>query len=205
MPMAEGVYDVVFMTGQSDFTAKTGSQIFHRRYDNILVNRGALTGNINFAVSSGAVLGGSVTEFGAPVDKAQVILFTGGPVFKLAGSAFTDATGNYSFSYVPVGDYTLAVFIDGVKKAVVNVSITSPAAAFTTKDVAISPPLMGDLNNDTLVNLADAILALQVMAGRQPGVRGDYTTVSGVDVNGDAKIGLQEAIYILQTAASLRQ
>ena len=205
MPMAEGVYDVVFMTGQSDFTAKTGSQIFHQRYDNIVVNRGALTGNINFAVSSGAVLGGSVTESGAPVDKVQVILFTGGPVFKLAGSAFTDASGSYSFSCVPIGDYTLAVFINGVKKAVVPVSITSPAAAVTTKDVAVSPPVMGDLNNDTLVNLADAILALQVTAGRQPGVRGDYTTVSGVDVNGDAKIGLQEAIYILQTAASLRQ
>lgn len=135
-----------------------------------------------------------------------MILFTGGPLFKLTGSAFTGATGKYSFSYVPVGDYTLAVFIDGVKKAVVPVNITSPDAAITTKDVAVSPPVMCDLNNDTLVNLADAILAPgEVMAGRQPGVRGDYTTVSGVDVNGDAKIGPQEAIYILQTAASLRQ
>jgi hypothetical protein len=35
------------------------------------------------------------------------------------------------------------------------------------------------------------------------GIRSDYAT-SGVDVNGDNKIGLPEAIYILQKAAEMR-
>ena len=51
--------------------------------------------------------------------------------------------------------------------------------------------LKGDLNNDGAATLADAILALKVIAGQtQVGIRADYAA-SGTDVDGDNKIGLQ--------------
>jgi hypothetical protein len=62
----------------------------------------------------------------------------------------------------------------------------------------------GDLNGDGSVTMADAIIALQVMARMQPqGLWSDYTT-SGADVNNDGRIGLAEAIYILQKVAEMR-
>lgn len=64
--------------------------------------------------------------------------------------------------------------------------------------------VIGDLNYDGTVNLADAILALKVVVGMNPAeIRSDYAT-SGVDVNGDGRIGLAEVIYILQYVAGLR-
>ena len=57
----------------------------------------------------------------------------------------------------------------------------------------------GDVDNNGSVDLADAILALQVVVGLNPaGVN------AGADVNGNGKIGLAEVIYAIQYAASLR-
>jgi hypothetical protein len=59
----------------------------------------------------------------------------------------------------------------------------------------------GDVNGDGNVNLADAILAIQVLA------RMDTTgknIIATADVNSDGKIGLAEAIYILQKVAGVR-
>jgi len=57
----------------------------------------------------------------------------------------------------------------------------------------------GDINADSSVNMADAILALKVMSGM------DSTGVSlSGDVNADGKIGMAEVIYILQYVAGLR-
>jgi hypothetical protein len=64
--------------------------------------------------------------------------------------------------------------------------------------------LKGDINNDTKVDLNDAILALQVAAGLSPpDVRSDFTS-SGADVDADGKLGLPDIIYIIQKAAQLR-
>jgi hypothetical protein len=57
---------------------------------------------------------------------------------------------------------------------------------------------LGDPNHLDGVDLADAILALKVVYGLKPSVFLD------ADVNSDNKIGLQEAIYILQKVAGLR-
>jgi len=62
----------------------------------------------------------------------------------------------------------------------------------------------GDLNGDRLVDLIDAIIALQVLTGQNPSqLRTDYA-VSGADVNGDNRVGTAELIYILQNEAELR-
>jgi len=52
--------------------------------------------------------------------------------------------------------------------------------------------LIGDLNGDNMVTLSDAILALQVSCGMSFSVKAE------ADVNNDGKIGMSEAIYILQ-------
>jgi len=63
----------------------------------------------------------------------------------------------------------------------------------------IKPPVPGDVNGDTVIDLADGILALKIMAGMDPeGVH------SNADVNGDGRIALQEAIYALQKVSGLR-
>lgn len=50
----------------------------------------------------------------------------------------------------------------------------------------------GDLNHDGKVNLADAVLALQIMAGIVPA----SPVFLDADVNGDRRIGMEEVIYI---------
>jgi hypothetical protein len=63
----------------------------------------------------------------------------------------------------------------------------------------------GDLNDDAVTDLVDVILALQALSGQKPqNVRDDYVS-SDVDVNGDNRIGLEEAIFALQVAGGLRQ
>jgi hypothetical protein len=61
----------------------------------------------------------------------------------------------------------------------------------------------GDLNGDG-VNLADAVLGLQVLSGIQvTDIRENYST-SGADVDGNGRIGFPEVLYVLRLAADLR-
>ncbi len=64
--------------------------------------------------------------------------------------------------------------------------------------------LKGDISGDDAVTLADALIALVTAAGSDsPGmIRSDYVS-SGVDVNGDDRIGIEEVIHILQRIAGL--
>jgi hypothetical protein len=67
--------------------------------------------------------------------------------------------------------------------------------------LTVRPVRPGDVNNNGVVNLADAILALQVVAGLNPA--GVDSRADLVDPNG-GPIGLEEAIFVLQTVAELR-
>jgi hypothetical protein len=60
-------------------------------------------------------------------------------------------------------------------------------------------PVVGDINDDGRVDLADSILALQVLVEKAP-----VSMRPGVDVNRDEKIGLEEIIYVLQVLAGFR-
>jgi hypothetical protein len=57
----------------------------------------------------------------------------------------------------------------------------------------------GDINGDGRVNLADSILALNVLAG----MSAENAHDEGALIQG-AKIGLQDVIYVLQKTAGLR-
>jgi hypothetical protein len=59
----------------------------------------------------------------------------------------------------------------------------------------------GDIDNDNQITLADAILALGVLANINIG---ESSLTAGADANGDSRIGTAEALYILQRLADLR-
>lgn len=58
----------------------------------------------------------------------------------------------------------------------------------------------GDVDRNDIVNLADAILAIQVSSGMS-----SASVTLDADVNVDDRIGLAEVIYILQKVAGIRQ
>jgi hypothetical protein len=103
---------------------------------------------------------------------------------------------------VEAGTYTVAASAAGFNpKSYPGVVIRD--AEMKTKDFALVPTaavVQGDIDGDLDVDLADAILALQVMAGNQPSA----TIYLEADVNGDNRIGLEEAIYIMQRVAGFR-
>jgi cyclophilin family peptidyl-prolyl cis-trans isomerase len=63
----------------------------------------------------------------------------------------------------------------------------------------------GDLDANGEVNLADAILALNIQAGKDSdALRADYAS-SSADVNGDGKAEVSEAAYVLRKVSGLNQ
>lgn len=64
---------------------------------------------------------------------------------------------------------------------------------------SVSAFLKGDADSDGDVSLRDAILAMQLIGGSNQGI-----IYVAADVNEDNKIGMAEAIYIMQTVAGLR-
>lgn len=60
--------------------------------------------------------------------------------------------------------------------------------------------ITGDLNGDSFINAADVIMSLQIISGITP----KSTFFLGAEVGGDQKVGLPEALYILQKAAGLQ-
>lgn len=62
----------------------------------------------------------------------------------------------------------------------------------------------GDVDDDRTVNVADAVLVLKILSRHGAGeVTAGYAE-SGADADGDGRLGLPEALYILQQAAGLR-
>jgi hypothetical protein len=99
----------------------------------------------------------------------------------------------------PPGSHSLTAEAGGYESFTDTVAITE--AGTVTKNITMAPwDYSGDIDGDLDVDLADAILALQVMAGIQPST----TVHTEADVNNDNKIGLEEAVYIMQRVAGFR-
>ena len=97
--------------------------------------------------------------------------------------------------------YNEAVSSDDADPVTVTTGQTTPGINFTLSETSL---VKGDLDGDGDTTLADAIIALQVLAGMEPSaIRTDYGA-SGADVNGDSKIGPVELGYILQVVAGVR-
>ncbi len=72
----------------------------------------------------------------------------------------------------------------------------------TADCIASIVSLEGDVNGDRAVNLADAILALKVIANGTP--TGIVTDYQNADTDGDGKIGMPDIPYILQRIEDTR-
>jgi parallel beta-helix repeat protein len=111
------------------------------------------------------------------------------------GTAMASGTGNSkSISYSPEENYNgtdsfVIQVSDGYTGGVDNITVN-----VTIKSIS---DLKGDLNGDFEIDFDDAMIAFKALVNLEPGAREDYIS-SGVDVNGDNKIGSEELIYIMQ-------
>jgi hypothetical protein len=81
-----------------------------------------------------------------------------------------------------------------------NIKATEPRWVWAVRGGAPNAA-PGDLNLDGIIDLTDAIIALQVMSGITPL---NQPQMGYADINQDGHIGLPEAIYVLQEVAGLR-
>ena len=115
-------------------------------------------------------------------------------------STDTDAQGNYRFTDLSGGSYTITpaaphiLFEPKFRNIIVN------NRDVTGADFAVRPVDRGDINYDGAVDLADLIIVLQIMSGLQPSA----SIYMDADVDGDKTIGLEEAIFILQEMSGIR-
>ncbi|MFC1856698.1 hypothetical protein ACFL9U_01580 [Thermodesulfobacteriota bacterium] len=61
------------------------------------------------------------------------------------------------------------------------------------------PPDAGDITGDGIIDLQDAILALQILVG----IESESRAYTQADISGDSRIGIEEMIYIMQKTAGL--
>jgi len=118
-------------------------------------------------------------------------------------SVRTDA-GGYYLGVVDPGLYDVELAAAGYDSQLIEDAIY-PEGDVVRMDIGLLPALLGDIDGQYGVTLADAIIALKAMVGIDVSgqVRTDYDT-SGADVDGDATVGMVEAIYILQEVAGVR-
>jgi carboxypeptidase D len=104
---------------------------------------------------------------------------------------YTDPdVGDYHRILVP-GTYNLQFSAQGYYSEIISdISVSQGNAA--RLDVSLIPQIHGDINADRKITLSDLISALQIAAG------GEIFPVSqAADVNGDKRIGIEDAVYIL--------
>ncbi len=107
---------------------------------------------------------------------------------------YTDPeVGDYHRMLLP-GRYSVAFRATGYYGGIVS-DIEVGETAATRIDVTLDRLKKGDVNGDRRVDLADAILSLQVAAAISAApIRQD------ADVDGDGRIGMAEALYVLSVA-----
>ena len=163
-------------------------------YDNegggIVLTDGGNNGAAPPVITSVSATGVSGTS--CPACEVEVFSDSAGEGQIFEGSTFADASGAFRFykgSYL-IGPKITATATDSQG----NSSGLSAPKAFPSS-------FPGDVNEDGAISLADAILALQILAGINTA---GQTLLRYADVTGDGKIGMAEAIYILQKAAGIR-
>jgi hypothetical protein len=106
--------------------------------------------------------------------------------------SYSEFDGRLSFTpvgYLDNGSHTVTVdVLDYAQNPAVQA-----AWSFT-----VDAKVLGDLNCDYSLDLADAIIALQILIDNPP------QTFCFSDVDGDGKTGMAEALYVLQKVAGVR-
>lgn len=113
-------------------------------------------------------------------------------------------TLNLVFDLAPGSGYRVSVDTSGNQQAVTlipdsnGIYITSSQGVlkFTLPE---TEAILGDVNGDGNLTIADAVTALKTLAHL------NVTVNMAADVNGDRKIGIEEAAYILEKVAGMRE
>jgi hypothetical protein len=120
---------------------------------------------------------------------------TGGDFHLTSSSPCIDA-GENAIGSLPATDYDGKVrILDGNGDG--STVIDMGAFEYGTSTPVFSP---GDVNHDGAVDLADAVLTLQILTGIVPA----QPVFKDADVNQNGKIGIEEAIFVLQHVAGIR-
>jgi hypothetical protein len=186
-------YFAIDAAGNQETLVKSGTWTFDTDPDmkaRILINSGAL-----WTTSTNAVLTLSAT------DPSGVIAMQ----FSNNGITYT-AEEAYATSKVWTlmsGDGTKTVYARFRDGSLSGGFLHSPVSATIALDTSA---MRGDINNDGRVDLMDLILALQVASRGLHGMPAPATTTinNHSAVDGTGKIGLQDAIYILQKVGRMR-
>lgn len=140
-----------------------------------------------------------------PADSTEINATFAQAIYQLGAALYKNVTGGiYYFPYEPgAGDtYVLKVNCPAADTASATIAALLGIDLSGT-ELPLFPP--GDVNGDSLVNLADAVLTLHILTGvAGAGSQGNQSDLLQADVNGDGKIGLAELIFILQKTATLR-
>jgi hypothetical protein len=180
----------------------------------VFIMPGQVTQGVDFALDSAGIISGHVFEEDGATGIYDVHVYAetyADPGGWVAGT-MSRGDGGYSL-FVPSGTYRVRAcptcsgqpyrdeWYDedpGTPPDPEPIDVTAPGEV-SGIDFALAYQLMaGDINGDLMIDLGDAILALQVVADLNP---------SGVhlgDANADGKVGLAEAIYVLQYESQLR-
>lgn len=142
----------------------------------------------------GWLVGRILDALGSPIANALV-------QSSIGGASTTTYPNGYYILVLPSGSHTLTVSASGYTTATrPGVEVLSENQAY--RDVTLSPPpTPGDINGVGGVGLDDAILSLKIGAGLNTS---GQTIDMGAEIGGDGKIGLPEAVYVLQKAAGMR-
>lgn len=140
----------------------------------------------------GYAISGTVTVYGDGDAAGIIVMMTG----SATGDTVTDQNGQYVFEDLQDGAYTITPkepvfgFDPGAKT--VEIASADGVADFDMYE------LLGDVNGDSLLNLADTMAGLKILCDVDPDVD-VYPEASPND-----KIGLPEATNVLQAVADLR-
>jgi hypothetical protein len=128
---------------------------------------------------------------GVPVVNANVAI---------ESTDLTTGDGGYFLGVFQPGNYNIIVTATGYE-TLNTPGVVIPEGDLTTKDFSLAPVSSeGDINGDGPTNLADAVMAMQIMVGLDPG----QDVYLQNEVNDNSQIDLEEAVFILQKTAGLR-
>ena len=119
-----------------------------------------------------------------------------------AGAGTVSSVIGYFILSVPAGTHIIEVSKPGYAKQHITFDGCSDCL-YLIGDIILEA--LGDLNADARCDLADAIISVRTLAGMDTSdlIRSDYNP-SGVDVDGDHRVGLSDLTYMLQRTAEIR-
>ena len=98
------------------------------------------------------------------------------------------------------GQYDWAITRPTSVNCVIKIEQADNPANWASDGLFVITQLKGDINGDAAIDLTDAILALQIITGVVQGQNIDNAS----DVDGNNKIGMEEAVYILENISGTR-